>query len=111
MCNVSFFLFAGIIVIMALSFLSPYFNYIPESTLAAILICALFSLIDFKILLRFWRESKRDLCTWLICFLSCVFFGVEIGLFVGIAITVAHLLFLWARPEIEVKIEQVRILF
>lgn len=92
---------------MALSYLSPYFNYIPEPTLAAILICSIFTLLDFKLPLRLWHESKRDFGIWLVCFVVCVLCGVEVGLFVSIIINVLHLLFLWARPEIAVKIKEV----
>ncbi|BFF90347.1 sodium-independent sulfate anion transporter [Drosophila madeirensis] len=99
-------LYLGIIVLLALSFLSPYFNFIPEATLAAILICSIFTLLDFKLPLRLWRDSKRDFATWLLCFCVCVLFGVEVGLFVSIVVTALHLLFLWARPEVRVKIEE-----
>ncbi|KAH8384014.1 hypothetical protein KR009_011730 [Drosophila setifemur] len=98
-------LYLGIIVLLALSYLSPYFNYIPEATLAAILICSIFTLLDFKLPMRLWRDSKRDFATWLLCFCVCVLFGVEVGLFVSIVVTALHLLYLWARPEIRVKIE------
>ncbi|KAH8336286.1 hypothetical protein KR074_008552 [Drosophila pseudoananassae] len=99
-------MYLGIIVLLALSYLSPYFNYIPEATLAAILICSIFTLLDFRLPLRLWRDSKRDFATWLLCFCVCVLFGVEVGLFVSIVVTALHLLYLWARPEIRVKIEQ-----
>ncbi|KAM8703641.1 hypothetical protein ACLKA7_008293 [Drosophila subpalustris] len=99
-------LYLGIIVLLALGYLSPYFNYIPEATLAAILICSIFTLLDFKLPLRLWRESKRDFGIWTLCFCVCVLFGVEVGLFVSIIVTALHLLFLWARPEILVKIQE-----
>ncbi|KAH8399624.1 hypothetical protein KR215_009622 [Drosophila sulfurigaster] len=99
-------LYLGVIVLLALSYLSPYFNYIPEATLAAILICSIFTLLDFKLPMRLWKDSKRDFGIWLLCFCVCVLFGVEVGLFVSIIVTALHLLFLWARPEILVKIEE-----
>ncbi|XP_013108307.2 sodium-independent sulfate anion transporter [Stomoxys calcitrans] len=99
-------LYSGIIVLLALAFLSPYFNYIPEATLAAILICSIFTLLDFKLPLRLWRESKRDFAIWVLCFIVCILCGVEVGLFVSIIVNVAHLLFLWARPEVSVKIQE-----
>lgn len=92
---------------LALSYLSPYFNYIPEATLAAILICSLFTLFDFKLPIRLWHESKCDFFVWVVCFAVCVLRGVEVGLFVSIIINVLHLLLLWARPKITVKIEEV----
>ncbi|KRG01735.1 sodium-independent sulfate anion transporter isoform X2 [Drosophila mojavensis] len=99
-------LYLGIIVLLALSYLSPYFNYIPEATLAAILICSIFTLLDFKLPLRLWHESKRDFSIWVLCFCVCVLFGVEVGLFVSIIVTALHLLLLWARPEILVRIQE-----
>jgi len=93
-------------VVLALGYLSPYFSYIPEATLAAILICSIFTLLDFKLPMRLWRESKRDFAVWILCFSVCVLFGVEVGLFVSIIVTALHLLFLWARPEILVKIQE-----
>ncbi|XP_034485741.1 sodium-independent sulfate anion transporter [Drosophila innubila] len=99
-------LYLGIIVLLALGYLSPYFNYIPEATLAAILICSIFTLLDFKLPVRLWRESKRDFGIWMLCFCVCVLFGVEVGVSVSIIVTALHLLFLWARPEILVKIQE-----
>lgn len=101
------FLLLGVIVLLALSYLSPYFNFIPEATLAAILICSIFTLLDFKLPWRLWHESKRDFIVWLVCFVVCIVSGVEVGLFVSIIINVLHLLYLWARPEIAVKIQEV----
>ncbi|XP_055902908.1 sodium-independent sulfate anion transporter [Eupeodes corollae] len=100
-------LYSGIIVLLALGFLSPYLNYIPEATLAAILMCAIVNLIDFNLPWRLWRESRRDFYIWCICFLACVMFGVEVGLLVGIIITVSYLLYLWARPDVTVKIDSI----
>ncbi|XP_055386116.1 sodium-independent sulfate anion transporter-like [Condylostylus longicornis] len=100
-------IYSSFVVIFAMSLLTPYFTYIPESTLAAILMVAIVTLIDFKIPIRLWRESKRDFFTWLLCFSACVVFGVEVGLFFGIAVTAAYLLYLWARPKIRVKIGEI----
>uniref|UniRef100_A0A1A9Z4X3 SLC26A/SulP transporter domain-containing protein n=1 Tax=Glossina pallidipes TaxID=7398 RepID=A0A1A9Z4X3_GLOPL len=100
-------LYSGVIVLLALSYLSPYFNFIPEATLAAILICSIFTLLDFKLPWRLWHESKRDFIVWLVCFVVCIVSGVEVGLFVSIIINVLHLLYLWARPEIAVKIQEI----
>lgn len=95
-------------MLLALGFLSPYFNYIPESTLAAILMCSIVTLLDLKLPCRLWRDAKRDFCVWLLCFTVCILCGVEVGLLVSIIVTVLHLLFMWAHPKISVKIKEVR---
>ncbi|XP_054742797.1 sodium-independent sulfate anion transporter [Anastrepha obliqua] len=100
-------LYLGVIVLLALGFLSPYFNYIPESTLAAILMCSIVTLLDFQLPRRLWRDAKRDFCIWVLCFTVCILCGVEVGLLVSIIVTVLHLLFLWAHPGISVHVEEI----
>lgn len=39
--------YSAAMALLALTFLTPYFNYIPKTTLAAILICAVLSLVSF----------------------------------------------------------------
>ncbi|XP_059610038.1 sodium-independent sulfate anion transporter-like [Phlebotomus argentipes] len=99
-------LYTGIIVVLALSLLTPYFAYIPKATLAAVLICAVIFMIDFKLVLRFWRENRRDFYSWCGCLIACLVLGVEIGLLVGVALTCFHLLSMWARPKTTVKVEE-----
>ncbi|XP_017461291.1 PREDICTED: sodium-independent sulfate anion transporter-like, partial [Rhagoletis zephyria] len=100
-------LYLGVIVLLALGFLSPYFNYIPESTLAAILMCSIVTLLDLQLPRRLWRDAKRDFCVWVLCFTVCILCGVEVGLLVSIIVTVLHLLFLWAHPVISVHVEEI----
>jgi len=49
----------GTIIILALLFLTPYFNYIPNSTLAVVIIAAVVDLIDFSLLARLWRINSK----------------------------------------------------
>lgn len=47
--------FAGTMTLLALSFLTPYFNYIPRATLSAVLITAVMFMIDMKIFKLLWK--------------------------------------------------------
>lgn len=87
--------------------LSPYFNYIPKATLAAILICSIYKLFDFKLPLYLWHKSKVELLIWLVGFIVSIFCGVQIGLFASIAINLGQLLYLWAKPAITIEVEKV----
>ena len=49
----------GVLVIMALQFLTPYFFYIPKAALASVIVCAVIFTVDFGILRPMWR-SKRE---------------------------------------------------
>lgn len=53
--------FAGMMTFLALSFLTPYFYYIPRSTLAAVLISAVIFIIDLKIIRLLWKGCSESL--------------------------------------------------
>lgn len=98
-------LYTGLIIILALSLLTPFFTYIPRATLASILCCAVAFMIDFEIAKKLWYSNKKDLFSWTLCLASALLLGVEIGLLVGISLSAFHLLVLWARPKTVVKIK------
>ncbi|KAK7868450.1 hypothetical protein R5R35_011203 [Gryllus longicercus] len=97
-------LYSGTIILLALSFLTPYFYFIPRATLSAVLICAVMFMIEWEKALLLWRTSKRDFLLLLLTFLSCLLMGVEVGLLMGVAADIVYLLYLWARPNIDVEI-------
>lgn len=45
--------------LLALSFLTPYFYYIPRSTLSAVLISAVIFIIDLKIIKLLWKGCSK----------------------------------------------------
>lgn len=52
-------IYSGSIILLALSFLTPFFYYIPRSTLSAILMCAVMTLIDYEIVPKLWRSNSK----------------------------------------------------
>ncbi|XP_017878927.1 sodium-independent sulfate anion transporter-like [Ceratina calcarata] len=95
-------IYVGTMTLLALSFLTPYFYYIPRTTLAAVLISAVVFLIDLKILRLLWKGSKKDAMAAIVTFSVCITFGVEIGLLTGAALSLIYFLRPPARPKIEV---------
>lgn len=45
--------------LLALSFLTPYFYYIPRATLSAVLISAVAFIIDLKIIPLLWKGCSK----------------------------------------------------
>jgi MFS superfamily sulfate permease-like transporter len=43
---------------LSLLFLTPYFNYIPDAALAAVIIAAVADLVDFSLLAELWRVNS-----------------------------------------------------
>ncbi|XP_033610931.1 sodium-independent sulfate anion transporter isoform X3 [Cryptotermes secundus] len=95
-------LYSGTLIVLALSLLTPYFYYIPRSTLAAVLISAVAFMLDWNILKILWNCNKRDLFLVVLTFVSCLGLGVEIGLLIGVVTNVIFLLYLWARPTVSI---------
>ncbi|XP_031846404.2 sodium-independent sulfate anion transporter isoform X2 [Nomia melanderi] len=95
-------LYVGIMTLLALSFLTPHFYYIPRATLAAVLITAVVFIIDLKIMKLLWKGSKRDTVAAVVTFLVSVICGVEIGLLTGAVFNLIYLLRPSARPRVQV---------
>lgn len=52
-------LYSGILVIMALLFLTPYFQYIPNSSLAAVIMAAVIFMVEFHVVKPLWRSKSK----------------------------------------------------
>ncbi|XP_058840157.1 sodium-independent sulfate anion transporter isoform X2 [Topomyia yanbarensis] len=94
-------LYSAILVILALSLLTPYFYFIPKTTLAAVLICSVIFMIDFKIVDSLRKSSTIDTLSWFGCFSVSLIAGVELGLLFGILISIVGLLKVYVRPVIQ----------
>lgn len=52
--------YVGSLVILALQFLTPYFYFIPDASLAAVIVCAVIFTVDFRIVLDMWRSKSKE---------------------------------------------------
>jgi sulfate transporter 4 len=81
-----------LIIFLALGTLTELFYWIPNAALSAVVFAAILNMLDPFEFYHAWRVSKRDclvmVVTWLLTFL----FSSEIGLAVGIALSVGILL-------------------
>ncbi|XKL61562.1 hypothetical protein PGB90_008619 [Kerria lacca] len=91
-------LYTGIIILLALSLLTPYFYYIPKASLAAVIICAVMFMIEYEVVKPMWKSSRKDLIPTFATFVVCLIFGVEIGILIGVGINIILLLYPSARP-------------
>ncbi|XP_044253545.1 sodium-independent sulfate anion transporter-like [Tribolium madens] len=97
-------IYSGTVILLALSFLTPYFYYIPRSTLAAILISAIITMFDYEIFPKLWKCNKFDFFLTLATLIIGVCYGVEIGIIAGGLLNLLILLKVWARPQITKEI-------
>ncbi|CAF1785398.1 unnamed protein product [Brassica napus] len=95
-------LITGIIIGCSLLFLTPVFKYIPQCALAAIVISAVSGLVDYDEAIFLWRVDKRDFTLWAITSTTTLFFGIEIGVLVGVGFSLAFVIHESANPHIAV---------
>ena len=94
---------AGILTAIGIAFtalfFTPLFHNLPHAVLAATIIVAVLSLVDFGSLKRTWRFSKQDFIAQAATMFGVLFLGVEIGIILGVSLSL--LLFLWrtSRPH------------
>lgn len=95
------------IVVLTLLFLTPYFYYLPNAVLAAIIMVAVFGLIDFKEAKHLWKTDRKDFAMFLITAVATLGLGVEQGIIVGIGVSVVGLLIRVSYPHIaELGLEE-----
>lgn len=89
----------AIVVLITLVALTPLFKYTPNTILAAIIISAVISLVDFKAAWLIWKIDKFDFLATLGAFFGVFFVSVEIGLLVAVCISFVKILFNVTRPH------------
>lgn len=95
------------IVILTLLFLTPYFYYLPNAILAAIIMVAVFGLIDFKEAKHLWKTDRKDFTMFMITAIATLVLGVEQGIIVGIGVSIVGLLIRVSYPHIaELGLEE-----
>jgi solute carrier family 26 (sodium-independent sulfate anion transporter), member 11 len=91
-------IYTGILVLLALGVLTPYFQYIPRAALSAVIISAVIFMIEYEVVKPLWRCSRREVLTVMLTLVLSLCVGVEIGLLSGVFLDVAFLVQRTARP-------------
>jgi SulP family sulfate permease len=86
-------------IALATFFLTPYLFFLPKAVLAATIIVAVMSLVDFKILSRTWRYSKADFAAVATTMAITLIWGVEFGVTAGVLTSIAIHLYKTSKPH------------
>jgi len=87
-------------ITLASLFLTPALFYLPQATLAATIVVAVLSLVDFSIFRTTWRFSKLDFIAVSTTLVATLLVGVESGLVMGVLVSLALFLLRASRPHI-----------
>ncbi|WP_272003327.1 SulP family inorganic anion transporter [Roseovarius sp. ZX-A-9] len=94
--------FTAVGLALAAMFLTPLIYFVPKATLAATIIVAVLSLVDFSILKRAWTFSRADFVAVSVTILLTLFFGVEAGVSAGVITSILVHLYKTSRPHMAV---------
>ncbi|MFN3989161.1 MAG: SulP family inorganic anion transporter [Erythrobacter sp.] len=91
--------FTAVGIALASLYLTPLLFNLPVATLAATIIVAVLSLVDFKTPRQLWAYSKADFAAHAATIIVTLLAGVELGVIAGVL--VGLLLYLWraSRPH------------
>ncbi|MFM7657587.1 MAG: SulP family inorganic anion transporter [Burkholderiaceae bacterium] len=88
----------GVVIVV----LTGWFYYLPHAVLAATIIVAVLTLVDFKTVVTTWRYDKADAVAMLLTFAGVLLLGVEEGILLGVALSLAVLVWRSSHPHMAV---------
>ncbi|KOB75789.1 putative sulfate transporter [Operophtera brumata] len=121
-------LYTGVLVLLALSLLTPYFYFIPKASLAAVVICAVIFMIEYElgilagvcvnVILLLYPSARPQLDAEIVTrtatarcrdsdgkqLRSVPLRGVELGILAGVCVNMILLLYPSARPQLDAEI-------
>ena len=89
-----------LMVLLTLLFLTPLFYHLPKTVLAAIIIVAVFGLVNIKEAVFLWRANNLDFWMLLVTFVSTLIFGIEYGIMIGVGLSLIILIFRISKPYV-----------
>jgi MFS superfamily sulfate permease-like transporter len=104
-------LVTAVIVVTALLLLTPAFFYIPNAALAAVIICAVLKMFEYKIVAELWSLGPigyLDLLCFCVSFFGCLLVNIHDGMLAAIGLSLAIMLYRQARPPM-LRMQQVRV--
>ena len=89
-----------VMVLLTLLFLTPLFYHLPKTVLAAIIIVAVFGLVNAKEAIFLWKANNLDFWLLVVTFFSTLLFGIEYGIMIGVGLSLIILIFRTSRPYV-----------
>jgi len=87
------------VIAIVLVFFTPLFYYLPKSVLAAIIMVAVFGLIDWKEAKHLFHLKRSDFVALLVTFFATLTLGIEQGILIGVALSIIWIIIRSSRPH------------
>ena len=92
--------FASITLALCLLFLTGLLENLPKAVLAAVVLTAVYGLLDFPALLRMWRVSRLDFFAAAIALVAVLLLGILQGILLAALASILLLLARVSRPHV-----------
>lgn len=93
-------IFSGLFTAIIIFFCWPLVQHIPLAALAALLMATVPTLMNFREIKLSFRATREDAWVFLLTFLSCLIFTLDIAFFVGIVISIGTFLRKSSTPHL-----------
>lgn len=91
-----------VLIIFTLILLTPLFYYLPTAILAAIIMTSVVSLFDYEEAIHLWHLHRSEFYMMLTTFVVTLVFGIEEGVFSGVMLSLAYMIFKNSRPHVVI---------
>jgi len=96
--------YTAVIVMITLLFLTPLLYHLPKAVLAAVIMMAVFGLINFKAIKHAWQVSKHDGIAAIVTFVATLGFAphLERGILIGAGLAIVLYLYRTMKPRVAI---------
>ena len=92
--------FASVTLALCLLFLTGFLENLPKAVLAAVVLTAVYGLLDFPALLRMWRVSRLDFLAATLALLGVLLLGILQGILLAALASILLMLARVSQPHI-----------
>ncbi|HLR59044.1 MAG TPA: sulfate permease [Pseudogracilibacillus sp.] len=92
--------FTAVFILLTLLFFTDLFYYLPHTVLSAIIIVAVYNLIDIKEVKYLFSIRTIDGWIWIITFIATLIIGVEVGIVIGLIFSLLVLIAQKGSPKL-----------
>ncbi len=90
---------SALVVGLTLLFLTPLFYYLPNAVLAAIIMVAVFGLIDFEYPVQLFKNRRDEFFLLIATFSTTLTVGIKEGILLGVLVSLLLLVYRTSRPH------------
>ncbi len=90
------------VVVGTLLFLTPLFYFLPKAVLAAVIMTAVFGLIDLQQVRHLWRVDRADFMLLMFTFVATLALGIQAGIALGVGASLLWFVIQTTRPHAAV---------